>query len=105
MNKSTHFDNTPVNTEAGDEHDGKKLWNYPNTWTKYVQKIYFDGSKESLHEPSKTYVCIPPTSETKFSVNKRFSRNKLDYILKGKNTTVRQLDYMVNNVTDVSLYD
>ena len=65
----------------------------------------FDGSKDSLHEPGKTYVWIPPTSETKCGVNKKVSRNKLDCILKGKNTTVHQLDCMVNNVTYLSLYD
>ena len=65
----------------------------------------FDRSKYSLNEPIFYYVWAPPTSDIKCAVNKKNSRNKLHCILKGNNTTVHQVDLMVNNVTDFSVYD
>ena len=95
MNKSTHLGNTPVNNDVDDEPDGKKIMKLSDYMNKVCTNTYmFDGSIDSLNEPGITYVWIPPTSETKCGVNKKFSRNKLDCILKGNNTTVHQVDYM-----------
>ena len=65
----------------------------------------FYGSTDSLNEPGITYVWIPPISDTKCGVNNKLSRDKLDCILKVNNTTVHQVDCIVNNVTNISLYD
>ena len=98
--------NSPENNDLGDEHDGKEFMEL----SEYMKKICTEPSKfhetiESLNEPGKTYIWLPPTSEAKYGVNNTVSRNKLNCLLKGNNTTFNLLKYMVNNVTDVSLLD
>ena len=96
---------TPVNNDVGDEHDGKEFMKLSEYMKNICTQPYkFHDTIESLNEPGKTYLWLPQTSEAKCGVNNIVSRNKLNFILKGNNTTVHRLNYMVNNVTDFSLF-
>ena len=65
----------------------------------------FDFTKDSLNEKGITYVCSPPTTYTKFGLNKISSHYKIGCIINGNNTTVNQFDLMVHNLINFSAYE
>ena len=58
-----------------------------------------------ITKPGTTYLRILPTLEQKSGVLQTFSRNKLDFILKGKNTIVTIQKFLTSNATNVSYFN
>ena len=53
----------------------------------FTEPLKFYDSKQSCNVPGRSYIWLGPTTDAKCTGNKIDSRNKLNCILKGNNTT------------------
>ena len=67
--------------------------------------LEFEGSNQSCNAAGKSYVRLGPATNAQWKGRKIDSRNKLNFILKGNNSTVNVLKMKVNSGINFSYLD